>query len=479
MSLVTAQEKRGSDAMLLIKQAELDAYHGNAHIADVRCHQGLITEIGNNLLPKKNETVIHSRGAALIPGLHDHHIHLLALAAAQTSVHCGPPEVTNADELQKVLNKAAMGKWIRGIQYHESVAGELDRWQLDKWINDRPVRIQHRSGILWLLNSCAIEQLHLENEQQEGLERNAKGQVTGRLFRLDSWLRGRIGAQETPELDPISLQLARFGITGITDTSANNDAGTLALFKKAITQGQLQQRVVMMGNLNLPISTHPMITRGALKILLDEFQLPEWKTLNKTIQLTHQQQRPIAFHCVTEAQLVFALSALEEAGSIMGDRIEHASLCSDEILMLLKKSGASVVTQPGLLHSRGIQYQTEVPAAQHDWLYRCKSFIARDIPLALSSDAPYGPLNPWQNMQAALDRCNSVGYVFGETETLTTEQALSAYLRDPLDLSRYRRVAVGEAADLCLLSSNWGLARQRIGNVHVTTCIVAGHVITA
>lgn len=465
--------------MLLIKQAELNAYQGDAQIADVRCRNGLITEIGSDLLPQKNEIVIHAKRVALIPGLHDHHIHLLALASSRISIHCGPSAVNTAEELKSVLQETTGSGWIRGIQYHESVAGELDRWKIDKWINHRPVRIQHRSGILWMLNSCAIEQLQLEKEYHDGLEHNSQGQVTGRLFRLDHWLRKRISSQEIPDLSNVSIQLARLGITSITDTSADNNADTMAIFEKALIQGKLQQRVIMMGNEHLPISKNPMITRGALKILLDEFQLPEWETLQKSVKTAHQQQRPVAFHCVTEAQLVFALSVLQEAGEFPGDRIEHASLCPDEIMPLLKKSGIALVTQPGLLASRGVQYQNEVPAAQHSWLYRCNSFLQQGNPLALSSDAPYGPVNPWHNMQAAIDRSNSSGYVFGEIEKLTAEQALLAYLRDPVDLSRYRKVVVGATADLCLLSSDWHTARENIGAVQVGSSIIAGLLIVA
>jgi len=479
MSPATAQEIPEHNAMLLIKHAELNAYQGNAQVADVRCHGGLITEIGNDLLPKENEVVIHAKGAALIPGLHDHHIHLLALAAEKSSIYCGPPKINSAVELQNALQQSNTTHWIRGIQYHESVAGDLDRWQLDKWINDRPVRIQHRSGILWILNSCAIKLLQIENEYQDGLERSDQGELTGRLFRLDHWLREKIGAQDIPDLTNISMKLAEFGITGITDASANNDANTLTLFKKSLAQGKLQQRVVMMGNQSLPVSTHSMITRGALKILLDEFQLPDWEKLKKTIQTSHLEQRPVAFHCVTEAQLVFALSALREAGNFPGDRIEHASLCPNEIMPMLEEIGVAITTQPGLIANRGTQYQNEIPSSQHDWLYRCQSFLQQGNPLALSSDAPYGPVNPWHNMQAAIDRCNSVGYMFGEAEKLTAEQALMAYLRDPVDLSGYRSISVGAVADLCLLSSTWQKSRQKIGDIRVTTSIVAGRVITA
>jgi predicted amidohydrolase YtcJ len=474
---VTVPGRQDTDSMLLIKNVELDAYKGSPYKADVRCRDGLIVEIGTSLLLHPGEIVIEGKGAALIPGLHDHHLHLLAMAAANTSVICGSPAVNNHRELQQVLKKSIHSPWIRGIQYHESVAGDLDRWQLDQWVSDRPVRIQHRSGILWILNSCAIEQLQLENEHLEGLERNAQNQVTGRLFRLDQWLRGKIGRHDTPDLSDISIELARLGITGITDASANNNEDTLALFESALGQGQLHQRVVMRGNETLPESTHPKIHRGALKILLDEFQLPDWKNLQNMIIKSHQKNRAVAFHCVTEAQLVFALTALEEAGYFFGDRIEHASLCPDEIIPLLKSSKVAVVTQPGFLHSRGSQYQHEVPKSAHDSLYRCQSFLQQGIPLAFSSDAPYGDINPWRNMNAAITRANSSGYIFGKKETLTAEQALLAYLKDPVDLSVSREISTGADADLCLLKKPWAESRNLSDNDPVQYTLCSGEIV--
>jgi len=136
------------------------------------------------MLPRADgELTLAANGGALLPGLHDHHIHLFALAAAEQSVRCGPPEVCNADALAHALTHASVRhEWIRGIGYHESVAGELDRKRLDTWVADRPLRIQHRSGALWLLNSAGIEHLGLDRgADAQGIERDAHGRATGRL----------------------------------------------------------------------------------------------------------------------------------------------------------------------------------------------------------------------------------------------------------------------------------------------------------
>ena len=117
-------------------------------LVDVRISEGVVSEVGLNL-EHDDEVVFEGEGGALLPGLHDHHIHLNASAAAMASVKCGPPDVLASDSLLRALNEAK-GDFIRGVGYHHSVAGEIDRAWLDDHGPDKPIRIQHRSGRLWI-----------------------------------------------------------------------------------------------------------------------------------------------------------------------------------------------------------------------------------------------------------------------------------------------------------------------------------------
>ncbi|MFT4025492.1 MAG: amidohydrolase family protein [Novosphingobium sp.] len=150
---------------MLIRRAEV----WGEGIADVRLSGGRIGEIGA-LAPHPGEAVIDAAGGALLPGLHDHHIHLAGLAVRASSVPCGPPEVTTPGELARQLQQAGSG-WIRGIGYHESVMGLPMPRPLDRLVADRPLRIQHRSGRLWLLNSLALAELLARAEAPPGLDR--------------------------------------------------------------------------------------------------------------------------------------------------------------------------------------------------------------------------------------------------------------------------------------------------------------------
>ena len=104
---------------MLIRDAEVFG----AGRMDVRIHGGVITECATGLVRPPGEDEIYAGGGWLLPGLHDHHIHLRSLAATYESVPLGPPHVRTATELaarlQEADRKLLPGKWIRGTGYRE------------------------------------------------------------------------------------------------------------------------------------------------------------------------------------------------------------------------------------------------------------------------------------------------------------------------------------------------------------------------
>src|SRR5262245_13535437 len=124
---------------MLIERAEVE---GLSPLC-VRIAGERVAEVAPELAPLPGEERLDAAGGALLPGLHDHHLHLLALAAR--SARCGPPEVRTRDELARALGAARLhAGWIRGTGYHESVAGALDRRDLDALAPGAAVRVQHR-----------------------------------------------------------------------------------------------------------------------------------------------------------------------------------------------------------------------------------------------------------------------------------------------------------------------------------------------
>ncbi|MCB2072669.1 MAG: amidohydrolase family protein [Novosphingobium sp.] len=454
---------------MLIRNAEV----WNHGVADVRLADGLIAGIGQ-LSPEGDETVIEAAGGALLPGLHDHHIHLAGLAVRASSVICGPPEATCEEELRNQLQQPGKG-WIRGIMYHESVMGLPDAAALDTLVAERPLRIQHRSGRMWLLNSAALDALLENAEPPPGLEQNSNG-FTGRLFDEDRWLQDALGSRP-PDLSEVSASLASFGVTGITDMTPANGPEMASHFSSQHASGALAQRCWLAGTLGLVDAPTGAWHVGPVKLHLHEAALPAFEDAVGLISAAHRQGRPVAIHCVSEVELVFALAALEEAGISKGDRIEHASVASLELVDRIAALDIHVCAQPQFVEERGDRYLEDVETRHLPDLYRLRSLAEAGICLAGGSDAPFASPDPWAAMAAAVSRTTREGREIGPDEALTPEEALALYLKKPGDLSQQQKLAPGQPADLCLLVYPWKDARTRLSSGDVRATIVSGRLV--
>jgi predicted amidohydrolase YtcJ len=445
----------------------------------VRIEHGRVAAVAASLERRAGEPLLDAAGGALLPGLHDHHLHLFAWAAARTSVRCGPPEIATAPALGEALARAGAAtppdRWIRGVGYHESVAGDLDRQRLDAWVGERAARIQHRSGQLWVLSSAGVARLRLDRARHPGVERDARGVPTGRVFRADDWLRERLGAGEIPSLAGVGRELASCGVTGVTDATAGNDDDALHRFAEAASRGDLPQRLLVMGRAKLPEPRHPRIARGAVKLVLSEAEPTPFEAVCDAIAGAHAERRAVAIHCVTRSELVLAAAALGAAGVRAGDRVEHAAIAPPEAMALLTGLRVTVVTQPGFIATRGDAYARDVAAADLPHLYRCQGFLDAGIALGGSTDAPFGSPDPWAAMRAAVDRRTPAGRVLGEEECLTPERALALFT-SPAEApgGAPRRVAIGAPADLCLLARSWADARSRLDAADVCATFCSG-----
>ncbi|WP_345791997.1 amidohydrolase family protein [Thauera sp. JM12B12] len=446
----------------------------------LRIYGAHIVALAPDLTVEPGESVFDAAGGAVLPGLHDHHLHLLAYAAAIDSVHCGPPQLDCAQALAATLTRCAGGSngWIRGVGYHESVAGDIDRCWLDRVVPGRPARIQHRSGQLWIFNSLGLQCLGVDERGGEDPFERVEGRLTGRIYSADAWLRERLGGS-MPALGEASLRLARFGITGVTEASPGNGLAEFRHFAAEREAGRLKQNVLMMGSEALdPSWTMPGLSVGATKIHLREAALPSFDALCERIERSHGVGRPVAVHCVTLVELLLAVAALQAAGVQAGDRLEHAALATAEAVELIREASLHVVTQPNFIFERGDTYLASLSTTELEGIYRAGSFAAAGIPLGAGSDAPYGDPDPWQALAAALERRTRAGHLLGATERLGPASVLDLYCSDPLrpGLTR-RRLAVGSVADLCVLDRPLKQVFEDAAAVEVRLTVGAGRVI--
>ena len=456
---------------MLIRNATLP----DGRQADIRIESGTICDIAAALHPYRAEPIIEANTGAVLPGLHDHHIHLLALAASLTSFDCGV--AGSATELANALRTASHGKAsLRAVNYHEGIAGEIDRLWLDNAVPHIPLRVQHRSGRLWILNSAALQEVS-RHEPQAG-RNTASAAPCGHIYDGDTWLRGYFSCQ-APSLAQVGRLLAERGVTAVTDATPSNGVGFFDIVARAQASGDLPQRVAVMGTTAIAaVPPAPDMFPLAVKLHLHEGDYPAPETFFHLAHTARSAGLTLAVHCVTEPDLIFTVSLLEECGCANIARIEHASLVPPDMLPRLAAAGITIVTQPHFITERGDAYVHDIPALEHHNLYRCATLKSAGIKLGGGTDAPFGNYDPWSAMAAATTRRPPNGTILGRDEILSPEAALAMFttkLTDPGGAPR--RIEPGEPADICLLTQPWAIAREQLDTISVQATIRGGTLI--
>ncbi|ULE34570.1 amidohydrolase family protein [Mycobacterium sp. IDR2000157661] len=409
-----------------------------------------IVAVDHRLVPLPGEQVFDAAGGIVIPGIHDHHVHLRAAAAALASTRVGPAEVTSRAELGHALACAPIGHdgWIRAVGYHETVAGPLDRAVLDEVSPAVPVRVQHRSGVLWTLNSIGLARVGLP-DHPDGRLRSADRTWS------DTLPRNEIGLRQ------LSDRLSAHGVTGVTDATPDLGRADTAALAQAHRRGELRQRVHC-------LAPGKRILHDAD---LDHDELASW------IAGRHADAVPVAVHCVTAAQLVVTLSALQTAGTHPRDRIEHAAVVPDGSLPDLARARVTVVTQPNFVAERGEQYRHDVPVGEQHELWRVASLLRAGVPVALSTDMPFGDGDPWRAMRAAVQRATVSGAVLGPDECVSPHEALGMFVGAADEPTRPRAVAPDQPGDLVVLSAAPAEVLDVLDSALVAATIIAGEVV--
>jgi len=242
---------------LVLHNAEFYTPNGWAHAMAIQ--HGVIVAIGDEGAVKPYLTgkaqVVDLHGAAVLPGLHDMHVH--PLGAGQTALGCNFPQGSNQKQvltaIQKCVASHKKGEWILGGQWDAASYGSEppDRRQLDRVSPDNPVALTDISlHSLWV-NSKALELAEISTKTPNPpggiIERSAAGDVTGILRESAGGLVRKIIPPFTPEQNTKALQwslnlMLSHGITSFTDAAV--DESGMRAYATLSDQGVLKQRVL-------------------------------------------------------------------------------------------------------------------------------------------------------------------------------------------------------------------------------------------
>ena len=469
--------------------------------------------------------VIDCQGLTLLPGFNDAHIHLPGLARRLQDLDCGPQAAPTIAALQALVRRRAEDRgpsaWVRGFGYDDRQLAELrhpSRHDLDVAAPHHPVWLQHRSGHASALNSRALETagIHRETPDPPGgvIERdNSTGEPTGVMFESESFLRQRLGRIRTPDdfddgMRATGRLLASYGITSVQDAGVDNGIERWHTFQRLQAAGALPCRITMFASIErldelaavglYHGSGDEWLRLGHAKIMLTLTSgalHPSIRELETLVEYAHRQGFPVAIHCIEEEAIAAAAKVLaashphpnpppEGEGILVSDRIEHCAEGAPHLIDAVRKSGATVVTNPGFLYHNGTSYRENVDPRLLPHLYPAGALLAAGISVAFGSDAPVIDPNPWPGIYSAVTRNAADGHRLanGGAQAVGVEQALRAYTLGAAQAEgtpgAKGSITPGKLADLVLVDSDpLGVEPEALPGMGTALTIIGGSIV--
>lgn len=436
-------------------------------LADMRIRAGVIVEVGP-ALPVGDEPVLDAAGGWLIPGLWDAHVHFLQWVRSTTWVDVagtsGPEEVCSR-LAAAVAERGDDGRALVGFGYRSAPWSRVGTVaELDAVAAGRPVVVIAGDAHNGWLNSAALR--HFGLPPREGpLAENEWFPVFGALASLP-------GIDPTDaEVDAAIAHLCARGLVGLVDLEF--DAAFRA-WPALVARGQRSLRVragVYPHQLDEVLAAgwasgdalpggEGLITMGPLKIIADGSMgtRTAWccepyaddpsttgapnlaaSELEGLMGRAHAGGLECAIHAIGDRANAVALDAFEATGA--RGSIEHAQLLRRSDVPRFAELGVTASMQPHhLVDDRDTA--SVMWADRTDRLYLARSLVDAEATLALGSDAPVSPPDPWLAMATAVHRTG-----WHPEEALTAREALACSVDG-------QRLVVGAPGDLVVLGGD-------------------------
>jgi len=441
---------------------------GSGEPVDVRIENGVIVAIGPPGSLRDDGEARELGGRWISPGLWDNHVHFSQWALVQQRLDVSSAGSAReavalvVEELQSADSDPGSALPFIGYGFRDGLwRDEPTVEALDAVGGRRPIVLV--SGDLhsvWL-NSVALA-LYGHPGATGLLVEEPAFEITRRLGivadeLLDLWV------------DAAATQAASRGVVGIVDLemawsldawTRRIEGGTRSLRVEFGIYAQHLDRAVALGlrtgdrvNDRLTVGPLKLITDGSLNTrtayCFDEYPGREGAENSfGLLTLPPEELLPLmrrgaaagivpTVHAIGDHANSIALDAFAAIGT--GGRIEHAQLLADDDLARFATLGVVASVQPDhALDDRDV--------AEHHWSGRTgrafplRSLLDSGATLAMGSDAPVSPLDPWVTIAAAVARSRGDREPWHPEQRISTAEALAASTRTT--------VAVGQPADL-------------------------------
>ena len=459
--------------------------------------------------------VVDAPGSAVIPGLHDFHIHLAALARSRREVALDDTRDAGqiADRLRRAAEACPEG-WIVGRGWNEAhLAGGLDL--LEGAVAGRAAFLSSHDGHSAWASAAARDLAGLDTGAHDPpggrIERDGDGAPTGILREtardLVAPLVTRLqGNALRGALDETLIALAGFGITGASEAGDYTDANGIGAdaafgdsFSTLTDLGELVDGRLRL-SLGIPVDALPAAAARGLRTgtLLEGRETMRFGWAKEYADgalgsgtaalfeprscadggtgilraspdeldgLFRQARRAgigLAIHAIGDRAAAEVLDAAARADpretGVPADRVEHAQLLRGADAARLGALGLVASIQP--IHAaadRALADDCWEGGHRLDGAYAWRWLADGDALLAAGSDAPVESFNPWLGLFAAVHRRfpGDGRTDWRPDQALSLTEALSAYTLAPataVGAPDEGHLHPGARADLAVLS---------------------------
>lgn len=446
-----------------------------------------------HILKGPRTRIFDCNNGVVVPGFNDAHCHPIALAVSRLHADCTYARciIEMRNIVANYISDHRPQHWVHAVNCDFEAFSDSrlpNRYDIDFISSEIPILVLDRTGQRCVLNTpalyaCGIDK-HSSDLDGSIIYRDPdSGEPTGLIEGNDERITRAIPPISVHELSRAAREASRhllsFGITSVQDTSWTNSLVNWKRIGELKENGDFLPRLTLMPGVDFldefieaQVSTGSgdnQLRIGAVKIALDESsgnKKPPQELINQAALDAHQAGFQLAFHVPDIYLLNASMQALEyvrqhSSEPVTRPRFEHCPVCPPQLIPLVARSGASIVTQPNLLHETGERYLKELADDQLPWVYPLRSFASHGINIAFSSDSPLTNCNPLQAISTAVTRTVRGGDTLLTEERLLPRQALKMYTETGSYLSMEENVkgsiAPGMLADLVVLKADYSL----------------------
>lgn len=459
--------------------------------------------------------LIDAGDRAVVPGLHDFHIHLVGLARARDAIALdGAADVAEvAHRVRRAAAGAPAGRWLTGRGWSEAQLAGAPLEVLERATGGRPAFFMSHDGHSAWASAAARERAGVGASATDPdggrLERDAHGEPTGILREAAMELVAPIverlqGDALRAPLAATLAELAGWGVTGATEAGdytdqngvgADADLGdsyssltdlaslvdgrlrlTLDIPADAIAAAAargLRTSQPLAGRRTMRFGWAKEYSDGALGSGTAALFEPRTcgdgsvgilRVQPDELDALFVAARPagiaMAIHAIGDRAVSVVLDAVERAprraAGVPADRMEHAQLARAVDRARFGPLEVTASVQP--IHAAADRDLVEScwDGRQAD-AYPFRSLLAAGALVAAGSDAPIESANPWLGLFAAVHRRlpGDGRDDWRPGESLTVQQGLAAYTLGPargIAADDQGHLRVGARADLAVLS---------------------------